>query len=293
MNQPFQRMVIYCRIEHEQAMDLIAQCITIAEACQRPCLLLDKSLKCYQAQYQHALTMVASAALQAGDLVVVIGGDGSILHAARHIDGSDAALIGINLGKVGFLSDIAPSALSDDLKAVVQGEYVITSQQQLAGSVAEQQAIAVNEILVTRSETAKLMHVDVYVDHHFICQYAADGVIISSAIGSTGYALSAGGPIIPPQCPVVGITPICPHRLNSRPLVVPKEAVITLQVRSGNVTPQLCFDGLEHHAFTLEDTVEITEHKHRLPMVHPLHYNYFSVLQEKLMWEKNQYARPS
>ena len=167
------------------------------------------------------------------DCCIVLGGDGTMLQAARSAAYVDVPLIGVNLGTLGYLAEVEKGKLDESLKQLLDGDYEIEDRMMLFGDANDLHDYALNDIIVTRSGPMTTINFDVYVNGLFLCNYHADGIVISTPTGSTGYSLSAGGPIVEPSANMILITPICPHTINSRAMVLSAETKISIVMREG------------------------------------------------------------
>lgn len=226
-----------------------------------------------------------------GDMIVVIGGDGSLLSAARKAVDLGIPVIGVNRGRLGFLTDISPQEMEKELLAVLQGHYVEEQRFLLRASIESLSgthfsAYALNDVVISRGTNTHLMAFDVLVNQELVSHYRADGIIFSTPTGSTAYALSAGGPIVHPALNAVIIAPMFSHRLSSRPLVIDALSKICLKPASGNESElQLSADSHEQASIDDGQWVCIEKHRTQLKLLHPMGYDYFDTLRYKLGWE--------
>ena len=186
------------------------------------------------------------------ECVIAIGGDGTLLHASRDIVGTGLPILGINMGTLGYLAEIEVSNVTNALDRLVQGEYFIEDRMMVRGAVFRadgQQAedIALNDIVITRRGRLRVVDFNIYVDDTFLCSYRADGIIVSTPTGSTGYTLSAGGPIVSPDASLILLTALAPHTLVSRTIVLPDNVSVTVEI-CGSADPsetaaEISFDG--------------------------------------------------
>jgi NAD+ kinase len=228
------------------------------------------------------------AVAAASDLLIVLGGDGTLLSTARASIGRDIPLLAVNLGGLGFLTSIKVDQLYVQLERALQGSYNIGRRRMLhaelwrAGqSIAAWEAL--NDTVLTKTEIARMIDLDVHVDDHLVCVYRADGLIISTPTGSTAYSLSAGGPIMFPAVAAFAITPICPHMLTNRPVIVPDESVIHVVPGDGPST-YLTIDGQVGEMLQHGDRVVCRRSQHFLNLILPPDMLFFDVLREKLKW---------
>jgi len=226
------------------------------------------------------------------DVVIAFGGDGTLLDAARAVmhSSGDAPLIGINLGRLGFLTEVGRSEMLGALGALIAGEGRIETRLMLEGDITRAGAtfatsLALNDIVVTRGALSRMIEIDVQVDGQFVCHVKADGLIVSTATGSTAYNLSAGGPIVHPSLDALVLTPIAPHTLTHRPLVLPASARIDVRPI---VEPQsdiiATFDGQYGVALQANDVVGIERAPRLLRLLHTSPRTHFDMLREKLKW---------
>ncbi len=225
------------------------------------------------------------------DLVIVIGGDGTLLAAARGLVNHDVPVIGINQGRLGFMTDIAAH---DMLKAidevVIHGHYTIEQRslinaQVIRNNVLVMQAVALNDVVISRGAIGNMIEFNISIDDHFVLSQKSDGVIFATPTGSTAYSLAAGGPILHPEANVFSIVPICPQSMTNRPLVVHDNAKIEFDLVRENAT-QIHFDGQECFDLEFGDKVLLSKHPKEFKIIHPNDYNYFHTLRTKLDWSK-------
>ena len=223
------------------------------------------------------------------DLVMVLGGDGTLLAAARAIGRRETPLFPVNVGGLGFLTAITIDELYPELERAFRGEHRIAKRKLLATEVVRDGAVvasyeALNDAVLTKAAIARMIDLDAHVDEQFVCAYKADGLIISTPTGSTAYSLSAGGPIIFPSVPAICITPICPHMLTNRPVLVPETSVIRVISRAPDESVFLTIDGQVGNPIREGDTVVCRSSDYALRLVRPPHMMFFDVLRQKLKW---------
>jgi NAD+ kinase len=222
-------------------------------------------------------------------LLIVLGGDGTLLSAARAIGGREIPLFAVNLGNLGFLTAITVDELFPELERAFRGEHRIGHRRMLHCDVYRGEECiasyeALNDVVLTKAAIARVIDLEVYAGKHFICTYRADGLIISTPTGSTAYSLSAGGPIILPQVASLAITPICPHMLTNRPVIVPDTTEITTWARSKDQEIFLTVDGQVGQPLMRNDHVVCRSSAHTLQLVRPPKMMFFDVLRQKLKW---------
>ncbi len=223
-------------------------------------------------------------------LVIVVGGDGSMLKVANQLAEQNVPVVGVNRGRLGFLTDILPDDIEHALEQILSGQYREESRFLLeVGSGEGQQArllgAAMNDVVLHPGIAAQMIEFDLYVDGQFVCHQASDGLIIATPTGSTAYSLSAGGPIMHPKLDVLVLVPMYPHSLSSRPIVVDSNSEIRLVVgERHNTAPQISCDGLVVHTSTVGETFTIRRKAKQLKLLHPVDYDYYATCRSKLGW---------
>ena len=224
------------------------------------------------------------------DVVIVVGGDGSMLKTARELVDSQVPLLGVNRGHLGFLTDIRPTQVDSRVPPILDGEYTLENRFLLDATVYRQEEVigtscAVNDVVLYPGEIARMISFELYIDKQFVYSQRSDGLIVSTPTGSTAYALSAGGPIVSPETDTVVLVPMCPHTLTSRPITVSRHRTIDIVVSGATPhSPQLSCDGQEIISLTPGDRIQIKQYPIEMRLVHPLDYDYFEVLRSKLNW---------
>jgi len=221
--------------------------------------------------------------------VIVLGGDGTLLAAARALRGLDIPLFPVNLGGLGFLTAITVDEIYPELERALQGEIRISRRRMLHCELLRGDRLiahyeALNDVVVTKAELARMIDLEAHVDGHFVCAYKADGLIVSTPTGSTAYSLSAGGPIILPTVNAFSITPICPHMLTNRPVIVPDSSLIDLICRAEDEAAFITIDGQVGGPLMRGDRVACRGSSHSLSLIRPPRLLFFDVLREKLKW---------
>jgi len=223
------------------------------------------------------------------DLLIVFGGDGTLLSAARALGSHQVPILAVNLGGLGFLTSVTLSELYPLLEEVLAGKYEISRRMMLDarvfrnGEPAEKQC-ALNDAVANKGERARMLDFDVYVDENHVARYRADGLIVATPTGSTAYSLAAGGPIIYPIIDAFLITPICPHMLTNRPLVVPDTSKIDLDFTAADDPVYLTLDGQVAFQLDPKDRVRITKSSNRVALIRPPGKTYYEILRSKLRW---------
>lgn len=222
------------------------------------------------------------------DLIVVLGGDGTLLSAARFVAGRDIPLFAVNMGHLGFLTAIPVDDLFPELERALRGEHRIGFRRMVDCELVRGERrigaySALNDVVVTKSELARMIDLDTHVDNHFVAAYKADGLIVSTPTGSTAYSLSAGGPIIFPSVAALCITPICPHMLTNRPVIVPENSVIQI-LNHGEDGTYLTIDGQTGEPLRRGDRIICRASSKTIQLIRPPKLLFFDVLREKLKW---------
>ncbi len=225
------------------------------------------------------------------DLLIVVGGDGSLLNATHAVVDQEIPILGINRGSLGFLTDILPTDL-EKIKSILHGEYklekrfLLTSRIELDGELIGQDD-ALNEVAIIPNVVPHMLEFEIYIDDQFVCSQNSDGLIIATPTGSTAYALSGGGPILHPQLDAVVLVPMFPHTLSSRPIVIEGNQRITIIISPKNYSSaRLTCDGQEYINTPTNSRITIQKKKKQLHLIHPLDYNYYETLRSKLHWGK-------
>ncbi|MFA6144311.1 MAG: NAD(+)/NADH kinase [Sulfurimonas sp.] len=223
---------------------------------------------------------------QNSDFLVTIGGDGTLISAVRRSYAYQLPVLGIHAGKLGFLADLDFSELESFVDKLKRGEYRIDKRAMLQATIVtkygENKVFAFNDIVVTRPSISKMIRLETYVDGKNFNTYYGDGVVISTPTGSTAYNLSAGGPVLFPHTNVFALTPICPHSLTQRPVVLPGH--FEIEIKTPDASALLIVDGQDMVEITDSDTVHIKLAEGGAHLIHRCEFNYFDVLREKLGW---------
>ena len=227
------------------------------------------------------------------DLVIAIGGDGTMLHAARLTAPANIPLVGVNRGYLGFLADIKPDTFAEDLESIFSGkgipeERILLTARLYKGDALIAEAEALNDVVVKNDNAGRMMHFDTTVNKEYLTAHFGDGLIIATPTGSTAYALSCGGPILSPDTQVISLTPICPHTLTDRPIVLPSTSDVELKLNPRTNSAVISLDGQEFGNLEQGMRLVVTEAKDRLSLIHPAHYNYYEILRSKLHWGREQ-----
>jgi NAD+ kinase len=224
------------------------------------------------------------------DLVIVLGGDGSLLSAARTMARFETPVLGINRGRLGFLTDISPDEVSELVPAVLEGRYEREERFLLDVNVEREgkvvaRADALNDVVLNSGTSAQMIEFELSIDGEFVYRQRADGLIISTPTGSTAYSLSGGGPIMHPSLDAIVLVPMFPHTLSSRPIVVKGDSLIRLDVLERNrIHPPVTCDGQVNMTARPGDAVLLRKKPHRLTLLHPLGHSFYASCRDKLRW---------
>lgn len=226
-------------------------------------------------------------------LIMVVGGDGSMLHAARDLVDYSVPLLGINRGRLGFLTDILPSDMEEQISDVMAGNYV-TSERFLiecelvrGGSVVDR-GIALNDIVLQPRDSIRMIELNLEIDTQYVYTLRSDGLIVSTPTGSTAYALSGGGPIVHPELNAINVVPINPHTLSNRPIVINGDSEIEIEIALENrVNAQVVCDGQNHIASQWGDKVRIRKKEIQIKLIHPAAHSFYETCRSKLRWAQD------
>ncbi len=223
------------------------------------------------------------------NLVIVVGGDGTFIAAARAVEELDVPLLGINMGRLGFLTDTSREVMFEAMVQVLAGKYHIEKRMRLSVQLLRNGKIplacrVLNDIVVHKGELARMMEFDVAMDNQFVFSGRADGLIVATPTGSTAYALSAGGPIVHPALNAILLVPICPHTLTNRPIVVPGEGHAKITLTKSGLERIMTLDGQAGFPLADGDQILVRRSRHPLRILHAPNRNHYAVLREKLHW---------
>ncbi len=244
-----------------------------------------------------ATRMPESQLCAKADLVIAIGGDGTMLHASRLARESGTPILGINRGRLGFLADVTPDEMIDSVNKVLRGEYTRDTRMLLEARLSkengeEKTAFALNDVVLKRRETGRMVDFSTQVDGTFVNTHSGDGLIVATPTGSTAYALSCGGPIISPQLDAVVVVPVCPHTLTDRPLVIPADRSIeVILLERHESTASISIDGRSLGRIKPADRLIISAADHRITLIHPPNYDFYGILRSKLFWGRDNRKR--
>lgn len=223
------------------------------------------------------------------DLIIVLGGDGTLLSVARGIKSEKIPILAVNLGGLGFMMTTGPDELVDHLGRVLAGDFHTQCRSVLRVEVIRDGELigdynALNDVVVNKSAVARVLLLDAYVDGEFVCSYRADGLIASTPTGSTAYSLAAGGPVIFPSVAAICVTPICAHTLTNRPVVLPEMSTVEVVIQRGDDDSYLTVDGQVGSSLRLHDHIRVQNADHQVQIVQPSKVSFFDVLRHKMKW---------
>lgn len=224
------------------------------------------------------------------DLAIVIGGDGTMLNIARTLSPHQIPLVGVNQGRLGFLTDLTLENMQESIAAMLDGKFVteqrlLLSARVLRNDVEVFSGLAFNEVAVHRNHISSMVEFEVRIDGEYLYNQRADGLIVATPTGSTAYAMSAGGPILHPSLDALELVPVCPHTLSNRPIVVKGSSVLEILLhRTGDI--RVRFDSHTHYDLELHDKIIVTRHPELVCLLHPVGHSYYHTLREKLLWNQ-------
>lgn len=289
MNQKkFQRVILYARLEREnnavlETLHQVSECLS-----QQHTVLLDPDTA-QGCDFPLPVLMRSDLDSQR-DLMIVIGGDGSLLSAAQIAVQHNVPVTGINRGNLGFLTDISPYDFHQELDQILNGSYIEESRSLLSMSIYEEDsvhffALALNDIVLSRGNETRLVTFDVFINEQFVSHYRSDGLILATPTGSTAYALSAGGPIMHPELNAMVMVPMFSHSFSARPLVIDDRSEVSIRVSAQNDMPlQISCDGHCSYSISPGQIVRVKKSDKQVQLLHPQGYRYYDTLRIKLGW---------
>jgi len=227
------------------------------------------------------------------DLIVVVGGDGSLLHAARDLVDFEVPIVGVNRGRLGFLTDILPHELDAHIAEVLRGNYVTTERSMFEAEVYRDNTIvdkgtALNDIILQPSGSIRMIEFELHIDEQFVYNQRSDGLIIATPTGSTAYALSSGGPIVHPNLQATSVVPINPHTLSSRPILVDSKSELRVKVVENNSVEALVVcDGQNYLDVQLGDSILVRRKEKTVTLLHPVEHDFYATCRTKLNWARD------
>ncbi|MDP4652487.1 MAG: NAD(+) kinase [Haliea sp.] len=288
MHSKFERIGLVGRSQQEGLTDVLEELVRLLQSLGKEVVLESRLAE------RVADQSIPRASLddigEDSDLVIVVGGDGSLLSAARTLAKYETPVLGVNRGRLGFLTDISPDDIATQVPAVLAGEYTQDSRFLLDARVVRDgktvgRADALNDVVVNSGTSAQMIEFELSINGVFVYRQRADGLIISTPTGSTAYSLSGGGPIMHPTLDAVVLVPMFPHALSSRPIVVDGNSEIRLDILERNrIHPPVTCDGQVNMTARPGDSVVVTKKPHRLTLLHPLGHSFYASCRDKLRW---------
>ena len=231
------------------------------------------------------------------DLVIAIGGDGTLLYAAGLVARHDVPLLGINRGRLGFLTDVMPNDMFPSIEAALRGELEVDRRPLLAATLycasgSKTEALALNDVVLQKLATGRMVDFSTHINGVYVNKHAGDGIVVASATGSTAYALSCGGPIVEPHLDVVVLAPISPHTMSDRPIVVAASSTIEFQLlERPDTRAQVTCDGIVIGEIEPGDRLQVRAANERITLLHPVGHDYYRLLRSKLHWGRGSFER--
>jgi len=274
----------------------VAECATgLVAHLQRQGLKVLVAIEDAPAALPAGVQAVARAALpERCQLVISVGGDGTLLQAARLVAQHDVPVLGINRGRLGFLTDVLPQDMVASIDAILGGYYSADRRRLLEARLVApdgsmRSELALNDVVLLRRETGRMLDFETRVDGRFVNSHSGDGMVIATATGSTAYALSCGGPIVDPRLDVLVMAPVCPHTLSDRPIVIPGDSTIAISLTGrGEGRADITCDATQLGSMQPGDRLEISNSGRSVTLLHPPGYDYFRLLRSKLHWGRGE-----
>ncbi|HLC26908.1 MAG TPA: NAD(+)/NADH kinase [bacterium] len=247
-------------------------------------ILLDKDTA---ATVQETSTLSRAEVAQEAQLMLVLGGDGTFLSVARMIGDRGTPILGVNLGSLGFLTEITLEDLYPTLEKVLAGDYRVEERLMLSAAIVSAgvespRQLALNDVVINKGALARIIHLETHINRQYVTTFRADGLIVATPTGSTAYSLSAGGPIVYPTMDALILSPICPHTVTNRPLVVPGDSVLEITLKTPSENVMVTLDGQVGLPIQHNDTLRVQRAGTRIRVVQPYRKNYFEILRMKL-----------
>lgn len=286
MQSQFETIGVFARVKNPGVLESLRVLITYLKSLQQKFIVNEETAKTLN---DASLTAVSDDLGKHCQLLIVVGGDGSLLHTAPMVVQNNIPVFGINRGRLGFLTDIHPTELSK-IKNILEGKYILEKRFLLTATVNYQGKVlgksdALNEVALIPDTIPHMNEFEIYINDHFVLSQDSDGVIIATPTGSTAYALSGGGPILHPELDAIEIVPMFPHTLSIRPIVISGNSRISIVITpNNNATPRLTADGQAFINAPPGAQIEIAKKPEELNLIHPMDYDYYETLRSKLHW---------
>lgn len=291
---PVRSCALICRFNDARVTDTVNALLPHLKSHGVQVLVVEAAPACEAAG---AMRVAAASVGERADLVIAVGGDGTLLQAARLVARHGVPLLGVNRGRLGFLTDILPQDMLASVDAALRGELEKDERPLLAaqlhsagGGIA--QALALNDVVMQKHDTGRTLEFETRIDSRYVNTHGGDGIIVATATGSTAYALSCNGPIIEPHLEALVIAPICAHTLSDRPIVVSSRSVIEVGLlRRPDTQANVSCDGMRLGALEPGDRLEVRAARERVTLLHPPGHDYFKLLRSKLHWGRGGFER--
>ena len=289
MNAPFKRVGLIGK-SGDQHVSTTLQALSALLERHRLQIQVDEDVADMLADSVGAVVTRETLARQC-DLAIVVGGDGTLLNAARSLADTGCAVLGVNLGRLGFLVDVSPEDMDTQINSILGGDFIEEPRTLLHAMVTRDgepvdESTALNDVVINKKDIARMIELDTWIDGHFLNRNRSDGLIVATPTGSTAYALSGGGPILHPGLDAITLVPICPHTLSNRPIVINHDSCIEIVIHEGTLQAQISCDGQVNLTLDPGDRVTVRRHEHDLRLLHPPGHDYFDVLRKKLRWSE-------
>jgi NAD+ kinase len=289
MSRPFTSIAVLGREADPQiapALTALLQQLRVAQAT----VLVDQALAPLLGNHPDVQLAAPAQLATAAELAIVIGGDGTLLKAVHLFNRRPVPLVGINLGRLGFLADVSPESLGRDIAAILRGEYqaeqrLLLEAEVMRGAQSVPCALALNDVVIQKTEGGRLIEFETHVDGQFVCAHRADGIIVATPTGSTAYALSGGGSILHPALDALILVPICPHALGDRPIVLSSTSRVEIVItHTHGGRAQVTSDGQHTQLLGAHDRVRVRRAAAGVTFIHPRGHDYYRILRTKLHW---------
>jgi len=275
---------VVCKREKKDALDIAGE--IVRRFGDRSNIVIEEESA---AQMGYGATFEMEHVGEGADFIVVLGGDGTLLSVSRHGKGSEVPIIGVNLGSLGFLTETSTEEFATTLTKVLDGDFSISKRIMLdvrvnRGGDPIFEITILNDAVITKDALARIIDIETYVNEEYLTTYKADGLIVSTPTGATGYSMAAGGPLIYPSLMNLIVTPICPHTLTNRPIILPESVVIRAVLKSEDEKVILTLDGQVGFPLEYADEVTVKKSSHVVHLVKSSSRGYFEILRTKLKW---------
>jgi NAD+ kinase len=225
--------------------------------------------------------------LDMADVILSLGGDGTFLNTARIVGNKNIPILGVNLGRLGFFSEVGPKEIKNFIPKIIKGEFRVTEQVIIKSSSGRKVLYGMNDIVIDKGNSIRMIETETYYNNEKVVKCVSDGIIISTPAGSTGYSLSCGGPIVNPESRVFVITPISPHTLNVRPIIVPDDGVIKIKIFSHG-RAKVSSDGQKSHLYSSPSEIILTKADYSIKVIKKVETTYFDTIKKKLFWGEDK-----